>query len=641
MTTQIQNTKGASQSSSIAVCLVVHNEEALVKRCLESVIPIADELIVVHDGPCTDNSLEIARALGATTFERPYRGVAEPHRVFAFEQVTSEWIFQIDADEFLDKETCAAIQSLVESKSVNGYIFRWEMWNEKRAISFPGLQKLCLFRRSKTSYLGISNEIARVTGTVERVDFYLRHRPQYNNISLRTRLRKIKKWAPIHAQYYFPHLSEYACFQTTADTWIASARRVTTHPLFHVVVQPLKHMLGGLKNGNVFGWYTWKSAFMMATYIGFVHWHVWRIARREQRAAVVFLHQYGAPHHVRALEALLREEKTMLLYKEFSFVRQIVRGVIRFRFQDVVRGFRNACSLLLLSLQKGRTIVLGAAPLDARIRLFMSIIRRHRIIYMTSWPYWSLKEGTFVYNTGASSVRSAWQSLIKSADQIVCVNQAGKQSLREHNWRSDEGSIQVIPHSVAQAVSAPQRGASPKGPLGVVFVGRLVEQKGIRSLIELAGQYSDIHVGIVGDGPLAQDVVRATKEHSNLTYHGLVAQDELANVLDQYDCIILPSVATEGWEELFGMALIEGMTRGLTPVATDCVGPHEIIKDAPYGHIVPQHDQTALHECISQLRKDVDQVRAHRDSIAAYAEKYSISHVQKAWETVIFSKKKA
>ena len=43
----------------ISTILVVNNEEKLIRRCLESIKPVSDEIIVIHDGKCLDDSLKI------------------------------------------------------------------------------------------------------------------------------------------------------------------------------------------------------------------------------------------------------------------------------------------------------------------------------------------------------------------------------------------------------------------------------------------------------------------------------------------------------------------------------------------------------------------------------------------------------
>jgi Glycosyl transferase family 2 len=190
----------ASRADSISACLVVYHEEAVIERCLRSVADVVDEIIVIHDGPCEDRTLEIARSFGARTAELPRVGHAERHTVTAFEWATSEWILSIDADEFLSDELRAALPELVKREDVNGYEFLWRMWDGERYFTEKGPHKRMLFRRSAVRVLGMIHSTEEVDPPVVRTMLHLEHRPLYNNFTLPNMLRKWRRWARIHAE---------------------------------------------------------------------------------------------------------------------------------------------------------------------------------------------------------------------------------------------------------------------------------------------------------------------------------------------------------------------------------------------------------------------------------------------------------
>ena len=116
-----------SSKGTISACLVVYNEEAVIERCLQSIKGQVDEIIVVHDGPCADKTLEIAKRYTDKIFVRDHAGVMEAHLVFAFQQAQSEWLFRIDADEFLDVEGFLKIKEAIRSDVTDALILNWEM----------------------------------------------------------------------------------------------------------------------------------------------------------------------------------------------------------------------------------------------------------------------------------------------------------------------------------------------------------------------------------------------------------------------------------------------------------------------------------------------------------------------------------
>jgi glycosyltransferase involved in cell wall biosynthesis len=189
----------ANREHTISACLVAHHEEAVVERCLRSLADLVDEIIVIHDGPCQDRTLEIARSFGARTTELPHAGHAERHTVTAFEWAASEWILSIDADEFLSDGLRDALPGLVRRDDVNGYEFLWRMWDGERYFTENGPYKRSLFRKRAVHVVGHIHEIEEVDPPVERTQLHLEHRPLYNNFTLPNMMRKWRRWARIHA----------------------------------------------------------------------------------------------------------------------------------------------------------------------------------------------------------------------------------------------------------------------------------------------------------------------------------------------------------------------------------------------------------------------------------------------------------
>ena len=94
----------------LSACLIVKDEERMLKACLESIADVADE-IVVYDTGSSDRTVEIARAAGARVIEGYWDDSFARARNAALEQARGEWVLSIDADEnFLaDPETLRAM----------------------------------------------------------------------------------------------------------------------------------------------------------------------------------------------------------------------------------------------------------------------------------------------------------------------------------------------------------------------------------------------------------------------------------------------------------------------------------------------------------------------------------------------------
>lgn len=210
--------------AKISACLVVHNEEKLIKRCLDSIEKVVDEIIIVHDGPCNDKTLEIAKKYTNKIFVRPLIGEAEPHRVFAYKKAKGGWILKIDADEFLPERTQKVIRNLVNREDVNGYALLWCLWDGKKYITKNWPHKLCLFRKNKISYLGFPHAAEEVDGKVLKINYKLGHKPLYNNYSFRVFKSKWLKWAKIQAEYTLKDFSDIEKFNYKKKDFKLSTR---------------------------------------------------------------------------------------------------------------------------------------------------------------------------------------------------------------------------------------------------------------------------------------------------------------------------------------------------------------------------------------------------------------------------------
>ncbi len=89
--------------ATISLCMIVKNEEDNLKRCLDSLKGIVDEMIIVDTGS-TDRTKEIAKSYGARVEDFKWTGDFSDARNFAFSFASCEYIYSADADEELDEE---------------------------------------------------------------------------------------------------------------------------------------------------------------------------------------------------------------------------------------------------------------------------------------------------------------------------------------------------------------------------------------------------------------------------------------------------------------------------------------------------------------------------------------------------------
>lgn len=134
----------------------------------------------------------------------------------------------------------------------------------------------------------------------------------------------------------------------------------------------------------------------------------------------------------------------------------------------------------------------------------------------------------------------------------------------------------------------------------IVFVGRLVTQKNVPTLIKafaILAQRQDACLDIVGDGPERPAIERLIKELSLQSKIKMVgAVENPLPFMAGSDVLVLPS-KFEG----LGNVLIEAMGCGTQIVAADCPhGPSEILENGRWGQLVPVGDELALANALER-----------------------------------------
>lgn len=111
----------------VTVIILTFNEEQHIKRCLENVNQFAKKVYVI-DSFSTDNTVGIAKSMGATVVQHKWPGNQAEQFNWALEniEIDTEWIFRLDADEYLLSELVEELQTRVLQldKNITGITFK-------------------------------------------------------------------------------------------------------------------------------------------------------------------------------------------------------------------------------------------------------------------------------------------------------------------------------------------------------------------------------------------------------------------------------------------------------------------------------------------------------------------------------------
>jgi glycogen(starch) synthase len=174
--------------------------------------------------------------------------------------------------------------------------------------------------------------------------------------------------------------------------------------------------------------------------------------------------------------------------------------------------------------------------------------------------------------------------------------------------------------------------------LDIVFVGRLVSDKGSSDLIEALGQLGQTgfrpRLSLVGDGPERTAILTRVEELGlgpQVTFTGIKRGSDLARFVARHRVMAVPSRLAEG----FGIVALEGIACGCVVVGTDAGGLPEAIGRC--GVTVPKADISAMARALRSLLED-DGLRADYRSFApVHLARHSRSEVARSYLRVLES----
>ena len=169
----------------------------------------------------------------------------------------------------------------------------------------------------------------------------------------------------------------------------------------------------------------------------------------------------------------------------------------------------------------------------------------------------------------------------------------------------------------------------------VIYVGRLVEEKGVDALVRAFARSApeDWRLRLVGDGPLRSAVEALADElgvAGRVECTGRVADPY--PLLAQAGVFVLPS-RYEGLPN----ALVEAMGMGLACIATATSGARQVLRHEDNGLLVPVGDESALADALARLTTDADLRRRLGDSALNIRHHAGTDSVMARWDTLLES----
>ena len=207
--------------AKISACIISYNEEKKIEDCLKSLLPVADEIVVV-DSLSTDNTVNIARKYTDKIFSQEFLGHIEQKNL-AISKASHEWIISLDCDERLTEELQQSILAIKDDLDRSDaycmprktfYIYRWlnHCW-------YPDV-KTRLFNKNTARWGGTNPHDRIITdgNNIRQLKGDIQH---YSFDSVSAHLNTIDKFTEIGALELIKNKKKFSVFSPlTHSTWM-------------------------------------------------------------------------------------------------------------------------------------------------------------------------------------------------------------------------------------------------------------------------------------------------------------------------------------------------------------------------------------------------------------------------------------
>lgn len=343
---------------------------------------------------------------------------------------------------------------------------------------------------------------------------------------------------------------------------------------------------------------------------------------------IIVLHDTNGKPYYSPLEKISDSIK----YYESSIIRLAIRGLLRrYKFCSIaISAYRNILFRVSAFWKKNNIVICGMAPFDFRLCYYYLLSKRNKFVLHTSFPSWDVSRVPRRYLFFTRFIKNIWKKILLSEQiSIACVTKATKRTIESELPRKKE--IFQIYHSVDLDVFFPLNRSSYFNR--IVFMGNLIPEKGIKLLLDLANylKKDGKELLIIGEGQLKFKVT-----NSNAIYLGYISdRKRIARILQSCDVILQPSLKTKKWEELFGISIIEGMACGAVPIASNHVGPSEIISDGIDGFLVKENSLKEIEERINIIYSNFSLFLRLSQEAVEKAKLFSVEIISSVWEDLI------
>lgn len=192
---------------------------------------------------------------------------------------------------------------------------------------------------------------------------------------------------------------------------------------------------------------------------------------------------------------------------------------------------------------------------------------------------------------------------IKRADLVVFVSNA----IKEKYGSGLKKPVLIANESrISNAMIRELDRSEIHDPFRILFVGRLVEGKGLQYLISALAEFkgtTNFELWVVGDGPYKETLEKMAQEYGfaeDIRWFGWLSWGEpVFGLMREADTLVLPSMS-----EGMPLVLIEAMSQSLPVIASAVGGNKNLIKDGKNGLLFSKGNIAELIKCLKAIAYD-------------------------------------
>ena len=212
---------------TISLCMIVKDEEAVLERCLRSVVCAMDEIIIVDTGS-TDSTREIAEQFTDNVYDFPWQNDFALARNFAFSKATKNYCMWLDADDVMPEAELDKLIALKGTLLPEVDIVTMRYHTHFDAHGYPILTSMRerLIRRGHAGYWeGAVHECIPLTGRVQHEPIAVHHKKMGDsgdrNLNIyREKLKRGEDFSPRETYYFAREWMDHGVHENALE-WFA------------------------------------------------------------------------------------------------------------------------------------------------------------------------------------------------------------------------------------------------------------------------------------------------------------------------------------------------------------------------------------------------------------------------------------